>query len=74
MTHDTKMELMCSIQSVLEKADSRLSYGQLPNRFDIQRALKFTNTLILCEKNNHAAEQRWVKSMNDNKEGECHTQ
>ena len=60
MKHDTKIDLMRSVQTVLERADTRLSYDQLPNRSDIQRALKFTNTLIICEKEMHE-EQRWIK-------------
>ena len=43
------------------RSDSRLSYDQLPNRSDVQRALKFTNTLIMCSVDQHAAEQRWIK-------------
>lgn len=61
MTHNTKMELLNSIQTILEQTDSRVSYDQLPNRYYIQRALKFTNTLIICEKQKHEAEQRWIK-------------
>ena len=61
MKHDTKLEYLGSIQTVLERADYRLSYDQLPNRYDIQRALKFANTLIICEKEKHMAEQRWIK-------------
>jgi len=61
MKHDTKIDLMRSVQTVLERADTRLSYDQLPNRSDIQRALKFTNTLIICEKEMHEAQQRWIK-------------
>lgn len=69
MTHDTKLEFLSSIQTVLEGADSRLSYDQLPNRYDIQRALKFTNTLIICEKEKHAAEQRWIKFKYEDPDG-----
>jgi len=61
MTHDSKIEFLSSIQAVLERADRRLSFDQLPNRHDIQRALKFTNTMIRCTNEQHAAEQRWIK-------------
>ena len=69
MTHDTKMELLGSIQTILERTDSRVSYDQLPNRHDIQRALKFTNTLIICEKEKHTAEQRWIKFKYEDEDG-----
>ena len=45
-----KMHLLYSIQSILEVADSDLSWDTLPNRYRIQDALKFINTLIAIEK------------------------
>ena len=50
MTHQDKLDLMYTIRSILESADSRLSWDQLPNRHRIQDALKFINTLIAVEK------------------------
>lgn len=40
------MEELKYIQTILERSDSRLSYDQLPNRHDIQKALKLTTSLI----------------------------
>jgi hypothetical protein len=51
MTQQDKMDLLYSIQSVLEVADADLSWDTLPNRYRIQDALKYTNTLIALEKN-----------------------
>lgn len=51
MTQQDKMDLLYSIQSVLEVADADLSWDTLPNRYRIQDALKYTNTLIAMEKN-----------------------
>lgn len=45
-----KMHLLYSIQSILEVADADLSWDTLPNRYRIQDALKFINTLIAIEK------------------------
>lgn len=45
-----KMHLLYSVQSILEKADTDLSWGTLPNRYRIQDALKFINTLVAIEK------------------------
>ena len=50
MTQQDKLHLLYTIQSILEKADADLSWDTLPNRLRIQRALKFTNTLIAIEK------------------------
>ena len=51
MTQQDKMDLLYSIQSVLEVADADLRWDTLPNRYRIQDALKYTNTLIALEKN-----------------------
>ena len=61
MKHDSKLEYLSSIKACLTRANSRLSYDQLPNRGDIKSALKLTNRLIRTEKEKHLAEQRWVK-------------
>lgn len=45
-----KMDMLYTIQSILEVADADLSWDTLPNRWRIQEALKFTNTLIAIEK------------------------
>ena len=47
---NVKIELLETVKCILEAADSRLSWDQLPNRSRIQDALKFTNTLISLEK------------------------
>ena len=44
-----KLDLLRSIQAILEVADADLSWDTLPNRGRIQSALKFTNTLITIE-------------------------
>ena len=48
--HSDKMDLLYSIQSILEKTDADLSWDTLPNRHRVQDALKFINTLIAIEK------------------------
>ena len=50
MNDTTKIELLETIKSILESADSRISWRQLPNRHRIQDAIKFTNTLIVLER------------------------
>jgi hypothetical protein len=49
MTQKDKLELLQTIQTILEVADADLSWDTLPNRWRIQDALKFTNTLIAIE-------------------------
>ena len=48
--YSDKMDLLYSVQSILEKTDADLSWDALPNRHRIQDALKFINTLIAIEK------------------------
>jgi hypothetical protein len=50
MTQQDKLDMLHSIQTLLEVVDKDLSWDKLPNRFQIQTALKFTNTLIAIEK------------------------
>tara|TARA_B100000212_G_scaffold335413_1_gene307342 strand:- start:193 stop:357 length:165 start_codon:yes stop_codon:yes gene_type:complete len=50
MTHQDKLDMIYTIQTILEAADARLSWDQLPNRHAIQDALKYVNTLIAIEK------------------------
>ena len=50
MTRQDKLDLLYSIQTILEVADADLSWSQLPNRYRIQDALKFINTIIAIEK------------------------
>ena len=50
MTHQDKLDLIYTVRTILEGADSRLSWDQLPNRRAIQDALKYINTLIVIEK------------------------
>lgn len=50
MTHQDKLDMIYTIQTILEAADTRLSWDQLPNRRAIQDALKYVNTLIAIEK------------------------
>ena len=45
-----KLDLIYTVQTILEAADARLSWDQLPNRRGIQDALKYINTLIVIEK------------------------
>ena len=45
-----KMDLLYSIQTILQKTDADLSWSQLPNRYRIQDAIKYINTLIALEK------------------------
>ena len=47
---ETRLELLETIKTILEVADADLSWDTLPNRWRIQDALKFTNTLIALEK------------------------
>ena len=49
MTHKDKMELLHSIQTILQVAIADLSWDTLPNRYRVQDALEFTNTLITLE-------------------------
>ena len=46
----TKIELLETVKTILEVADADLSWDQLPNRYRIQDALKFINTLIIIER------------------------
>jgi hypothetical protein len=46
----TKIELLETVKTILEVADADLSWDLLPNRFRIQDAIKFINTLIVLEK------------------------
>lgn len=50
MTHQDKMDLLYSVQTILEVANADLSWDTLPNRYRVQDALKFINTLIAVEK------------------------
>ena len=50
MTHKDKMELLHKIQTILQVAIADLSWDTLPNRYRVQDALEFTNTLIAMEK------------------------
>jgi hypothetical protein len=50
MSDKTKVELLETVKSILEDTDGRLSWDQLPNRYRIQDAIKFINTLIILEK------------------------
>ena len=52
MTQQDKLDLLYSVQALLEVVDKDLSWDQLPNRFQIQTALKFINTLIAIEPKN----------------------
>ena len=45
-----RLDLLHSVQALLEVVDKDLSWDKLPNRFQIQTALKFINTLIALEK------------------------
>ena len=56
MTSKDKMDLLYSIQTILEVADADLSWDTLPNRHRVQDALKFTNTLIALESNGQEKE------------------
>ena len=49
MSDLTKMHLLATIKCILEDADTNLSWSQLPNRYRIQDAIKFINTLIVLE-------------------------
>ena len=49
MSDTTKPELLAAIKCILEAADADLSWSQLPNRYRIQDAIKFINTLIVLE-------------------------
>jgi hypothetical protein len=44
-----KLDMLHTIQSILQTADADLSWDTLPNRWRIQQALKYTNTLIAIE-------------------------
>ena len=46
---ETRLELLKSIKTILDNADSDLSWDQLPNRCRIIQALKYINTLIALE-------------------------
>lgn len=61
MRHADKMDLLNTVRTILDRVDSTLSWDKLPNRHDIKRAIKFTNTLISTERSQHEAEQRWIK-------------
>ncbi len=50
MRDKTKIELLETVKSILDNADARISWDQLPNRYRIQDAIKFINTLIALEK------------------------
>ena len=50
MTQQDKLDMLYTIQSILQTADDRLSWDMLPKRSSIQQALKFTNTLVAIEK------------------------
>ena len=50
MTHQDKLDLLYTVQTILESADSRLSWDALPNRRAIQDAIRYINTLIALEK------------------------
>lgn len=45
-----RMDLLYSIQTILERTDKDVSWDVLPNRHRIQDAIKFINTLIALEK------------------------
>jgi len=46
MTRDDRLDLLNSVKCILEVADDDLSWDQLPNRYRIQDAIKYINTLI----------------------------
>ena len=46
MTENDRLDLLNSVKYILETADADLSWDQLPNRYRIQDALKYINTLI----------------------------
>jgi hypothetical protein len=50
MSDTAKIELLETVKSILEVANADLSWSQLPNRYRIQDAIKFINTLIVLEK------------------------
>ena len=50
MSDTTKKEMLDAIKCILEVADADLSWDQLPNRYRIQDAIKFINTLIVLER------------------------
>jgi len=50
MTQQDKLDMLHTVQSILEESQSRISWGQLPNRHRVQSAIKFINTLVAIEK------------------------
>jgi hypothetical protein len=48
--NNTKIDLLETVKSILQVADADLSWDLLPNRYRIQDAIKFINTLIILEK------------------------
>jgi hypothetical protein len=48
--NNTKIDLLKTVKSILQVADADLSWDQLPNRYRMQDAIKFINTLITLEK------------------------
>ena len=50
MSDTTKTDLLHSIVAIIDEADARLSWDQLPNRSRLQTAKKYTNTLLALEK------------------------
>lgn len=49
MTTKDRMKLLRSIRTILQVAIADLSWDTLPNRYRVQDALEFTNTLIKLE-------------------------
>lgn len=66
MTQQDKLELLYTIQSILEVADADLSWDTLPNRWRIQDALKFTNTLIAIEPKGYSTIEGCIKQSTNN--------
>jgi len=50
MSDIEKIELLETVKGILESTDTCLSWDQIPNRYRIQDAIAFINTLIVLEK------------------------
>lgn len=68
MTNKDKMDILYSIQSILEVADADLSWDTLPNRWRIQDALRFTNTLIAIEPKGYSTIEGCIRQSTGNTE------
>ena len=62
MTHQDRMDLLYSVQAILEVVDADLSWDTLPNRYRVQDALKYTNTLIAIERDDQKKEKHSNKT------------